>query len=134
MKLHTYLSFDGKTEEAFETYAAILGGKVTAVNRYRDTPAAAQVSSGAQDAVMHARLEIGDRVLMGSDAIPEYPYRPIVGAQVVIDLDDPSEAERIYAALSEGGRIELPLQETFWSRKFAMFVDRFGVPWMINCV
>ena len=70
---------------------------------------------------------------MGTDATPDFPYRGVQGAHVVLNVPDAAEAERVYAALSADGRIEMPLQETFWATRYGILVDRFGVPWMVNC-
>ncbi|MBV8455689.1 MAG: VOC family protein, partial [Acetobacteraceae bacterium] len=82
--------------------------------------------------IMHARLIIGDQVLMGSDGGGQC-QQPMAGFSVTISVDDPAEADRIYNALSEGGETRMPIQETFWARRFGMLTDRFGTPWMINC-
>ncbi len=133
MKLVTYLSFDGNTREALEFYAQVLGGKVIAMMQYGETPAAEHVSASAHQAIMHGCVEFGEYSLMGTDATPEHPYEGIKGASVVVALHDPSEAERIFSALSEGGEVTMPLMETFWAQRYGMFTDRFGVSWMVNC-
>jgi len=81
---------------------------------------------------MHGRMEIAGNVLMGGDA-PPGRFVPQAGFSVSLNIDDPAEAERVYAALSEGGSVHMTLQETFWAERFAMFADKFGIPWMINC-
>jgi PhnB protein len=81
---------------------------------------------------MHVRLEVGDSVLMGSDAPPDR-YKPPQGFSVNIAVEKPEEAERIFHALAEGGNVGMPLQQTFWAARFGMVVDRFGIPWMVNC-
>ena len=81
---------------------------------------------------MHATLNIGDQTLGGSDAPPDRFQTP-QGFYVAIALTDPTEAERIFAALAEGGRVDMDLQQTFWAKRFGMLSDRFGIPWMINC-
>jgi PhnB protein len=83
------------------------------------------------DKVMHISMQIDGQMLLGSDAPPPQFQRP-QGLRVCLDIEDVAHAERVYAALSEGGQIDMPLQETFWARDFAMFQDRFGTPWMIN--
>jgi PhnB protein len=133
MKLCTYLSFDGQTREALEFYAKVLRGKVTAMMKFGETPAAEHVAASARDSIMHGCVEFGNYMLMGTDATPEHPYKGIVGAQVVIALHDVNEAERIFGELSQGGEVTMPLMETFWARRYGMFTDRFGVSWMVNC-
>jgi PhnB protein len=81
---------------------------------------------------MHARLMVGDRILMGSDA-PSDRHEPMKGFSVTLGIDDPKDAERIFDALSEHGTVQMPIQKTFWAARFGMLVDQFGTPWMINC-
>lgn len=137
MHMNPYLSFDGTCEEAFGHYAKVLGGSVEAMMRYADAPAGEGPGEGcapdlSPEKIMHARLRLGDRVLMASDSPPGM-YRKPQGISVSLNLEDPKEAERIYAALSEGGQVMMALQETFWAQRFGMFTDRFGTPWMVNC-
>ena len=132
MQLNNYIVFDGRAEEAFKLYETALRGKIIAMFKHADTPAAAHVPADWQDKVMHISLQAGNSLLMGSDAPPDRYQKP-QGFPVNLQLDDPAEAERIFAALSEGGNISMPLQETFWAVRFGMFKDRFGIPWMINC-
>ncbi len=82
--------------------------------------------------IMHARLLVGDRVLMGSDVPPDQ-HQPAQGFSVTLRVDEPAEAERIFAALAQNATVQMPLQQTFWAIRFGMLVDRFGTPWMINC-
>ncbi len=133
MRWNPYLAFDGRCKEAFELYERCLGGKVVSMVRYVDTPAGEHMPPDTGDRIMHARLVLGDQVLMGCDAHPAMPYDGIRGNDVAINLTDADEAERLFAALSEGGTVQMPIGETFWCVRFAMFTDRFGVPWMINC-
>ena len=81
---------------------------------------------------MHAGFAVGDTILMGSDALPER-YQPPVGFSVSLDMKDPAEAERVFHTLAENGKVEMPIQQTFWSARFGMLTDQFGIPWMINC-
>jgi PhnB protein len=82
---------------------------------------------------MHARLVVGNQVLMGSDAHAGQPYEGVKGISVAVQVDTPDEAERLFKALSENGTIVMPIQETFWAVRFGMLTDQYGVPWMINC-
>ena len=82
--------------------------------------------------IMHARLTVGDRILMGSDAPPDR-YEPMKGFSVTLGVDDPKDAERVFHALSENGTVQMPIQKTFWATRFGMLVDQFGTPWMVNC-
>lgn len=134
MQLVTYLLFDGNAEEAFDFYARCLGGKVTRLSRFGEAPPEIPMPPEMRDKVMHIRLEVGDAVLMASDAMSSMgPYEPIKSCSVAIQLDAPAEAERIFHALAEGGTVQMPIGETFWSARFGMLVDRYGVPWMVNC-
>ncbi len=132
MQLVPYLGFNGTCEEAFKFYAKCLGGKIVAMSRFESAPAEAGMPAGLANLVMHARLLVGDAVLMGSDSPPDR-YQPGGGFNVAIQVDTPAEAERIFAALSEGGTVQMPIEETFWATRFGMLIDRFGTPWMINC-
>lgn len=132
MLLQPYLNFNGDCEAAFNFYAEVLGGRIETMMKNSDSPDAAQTPAGWQDKILHAYLTVGDAVLMASDAPPGMYSRP-QGVYVSIGLSDPAEAERIYNALAEGGTVQMPLEETFWAARFAMLIDRFGTPWMINC-
>ena len=132
MNVNPYLVFDGTCREAFEFYAKVLGGKIMAMMTHGDMPSDQPRPPEHRDKILHARMAIGDKLLMGSDASAER-YKPMQGFMVTLGIDDPAEAERVYDALSEGGNVEMPLTETFWAKKFGMLTDRFGTPWMINC-
>ena len=133
MRWNPHLTFDGRCREAFEFYERCLGGKVVALVGYADMPGAGDVPAALRGRVMHARLVLGDQVLMGCDAHPEMPYDGIRGCDVAVRVESPAEAERLFSALSEGGTVQMPIGETSWAARFGMLTDRFGVPWMINC-
>ncbi len=133
MKINAYLAFEDQCEAAFRFYAQCLGGTIEALNRFGDTPACSHVPESHRDRIMHARLIVGDQALMGSDSVPEHPYEGVKGCSIALNVDSVKEAERVFDALSEGGHVIMPLEKTFWAARFGMFVDRFGVPWMINC-
>jgi PhnB protein len=130
MKITPYLNFNGQCEEAFGVYEQVLGGKVVAKFTFGDSPMAKRYPDMAKK-IMHARLEIGDQIILGCDAPAEYFQQP-QGASVMLDLDDTVEAERVFRELAEGGTVKMPIQETFWAKRFGSIVDRFGTPWMIN--
>ena len=136
MKIVTSLSFQGQCREAFEFYAAVLGGRVTAAMPYGDAPPEMQVGDPDHRAwLMHCWLEVGDQALMGADMPPEWAPnigKPKNGFDVTLHTDDLAQARRWYEALSEGGQQIMPLAETFWSPGFGSLVDRFGIPWMVN--
>lgn len=133
MKINAYLSFDDQCEAALRFYAQCLGGTIETLTRFGDTPICDHVPDTHRDRIMHAHLVIGDQSLMASDSIPEYPHEGIKGCSIALNVDSVAEAERVFGALSEGGEIIMPLDKTFWSAAFGMFVDRFGVRWMVNC-
>ena len=132
MKIHTYLTFDGQCEAAFNYYAECLGGSLELM-RMGESPEAANVPEAFHDRVMHVCLTVGDQLLMASDSLPMHPYEGIKGCSISLQVGNVPEAERLYAALSAGGSVQMELQQTFWATLFAMFTDRFGVSWMINC-
>jgi PhnB protein len=132
MKLNPYLTFAGDCEEAFARYAAILGGTVGGTLRFGQAPDTDWVGADWRDKIMHSAVAFGDQVLMGSDAPPPM-YRKPQGTSVALQVDSDAEAERIYAALKEGGTVSMELQETFWASRFAMLEDRFAIRWIINC-
>ena len=132
MQMTTYLSFRGECEEAFRCYEATLGGRVGPIFRYLGTSLASQVPADWQDKVMHGSMTIGDQVLMAADVAPE-GYEEPKGISLSLQMNDTSEAERVFNELAKGGRIVLPLEKTFWAARFGMLVDRFGIPWLINC-
>jgi PhnB protein len=135
MRLNPYLVFNGQCEEAFKFYEKCLGGKIVAMITHAGTPAEAYVPPEWQKKIMHARMSVGEDVLMGSDAPPkgEGAYQPPSGMSVSLQIQDLAEAERVFKALSDKGTVRMPFAETFWAKGFGMFVDRFGIPWMINC-
>jgi PhnB protein len=132
MQLNPYLTFNGRCEAAFKFYEKVLGGKIEAMMTYGSSPMAEQTSPEWRNKIMHARLSIGDKILMASDAPPDR-YEAMKGIMVTLGVDDPGEAERIFRALSENATVQMPIQETFWARRFGMLVDQFGTPWMVNC-
>lgn len=132
MKLSTYLFFEGNCEEAFASYERILGGKLTVIP-YEGSPAEAPPGWGRK--VLHAALAFADgQMLMASDAPPGQSEGPMRSVSVSIAVEDNVEAERIFAALAEGGQVKMPIAETFWSQRFGMLTDRFGTSWMVSGV
>src|SRR5712692_1735667 len=132
MQLNPYLFFNGQCEAAFKFYERVLGGKIEAMLTHAGTPAEAQVPAEWRNKILHARLIVGGEVLMGSDAPPGRQEEP-KGFSVSVQVKDPADAERIFDALAEKGTVRMPIQKTFWATRFGMLVDRFGIPWMINC-
>jgi PhnB protein len=132
MKINPYLFFKGNCEEAFKLYADVLGGKIVAMLPHKGSPAEAQTPPEWQNKIMHARLDIGDQMIMASDAPPGH-QSPMSGFSISVDVPTPADAERVFAGLSKGGTVTMPLSETFFAKSFAMLTDRFGTPWMIIC-
>ncbi len=132
MDLVTYLGFDGNCEAAFGHYEKVLGGRILMMLRMADAPAGEPVKPGFENRIMHARLAVGDRLLMGGDTPMDHFSKP-QGFCAHIMVDGPAEAERIFRELGEGGTVTMPIAETFWARRFGMLIDRFGTPWMVNC-
>jgi len=132
MQVNPYLSFNGQCEAAFKLYEQVFGGQLGAMFRYAGTPMAHQVPTEWQDKVMHASVKVGGQVLMGGDVAPDR-YEAPKGFSLSIHLKDATEAERIFRELGQGGQAVMPLEKTFWAERFGMVIDRFGIPWMINC-
>lgn len=132
MKIHAYLNFDGRCAEAFRFYEQVLGGRIEFMQTFGESPMADETPPELRDFVMHVTLAVGDQVLMGSDAPPPHFEKP-QGFSVTVNIEEPADAERIFAALAEGGEVRMPLGKTFWAGRFGMLVDRFGTPWMVNC-
>lgn len=132
MQLNPYLTFNGQCAPAFKFYEQCLGGRIEMMMTHAESPAADQVPAGWREKIIHARLVVGDRVLMGSDAPPDR-YEAPKGFSMSLGVDSPAEAERIFRALSTKGTVTMPLQKTFFAASFAMLVDQFGIPWMIIC-
>jgi PhnB protein len=132
MQLQPYLYFSGECAAAFKVYEQCLGGKIEALLTYADGPAEQQVPAEWRTKILHARLVVGDAVLMASDAPPGRYQKP-QGFSVSIQISDPVKAESIFKELAAGGTVIMPYQETFWAPRFGMLVDRFGIPWMVNC-
>ena len=135
MKINPYLNFNGNCAEAFKFYVEVLHGKDLRIMTFRDMPPGQNMPplpEADKDKVMHARFTAGNTTIMGSDPPGTYYSKPS-GFAVSIVVDTPEEAERIFAALSDGATIGMPIAETFWARRFGMLTDRFGTPWMVNC-
>lgn len=130
MIVQTYLYFDGCCAEALEFYRKTLGAEVTLLMHYKDSPDPAMCSPGTMDKVMHASFRLGDATLMASDGRCEGKPK-FEGFSVSLRVASSDEAERLFAALGEGGQVLMPLMETFFSPRFGMVADRFGVPWMV---
>ena len=137
MKIVTSLSFQGQCREAFEFYARVLGGEITAAMPYGDGPPDMPVPPHYKDWLMHCWMEVGDQAIMGADMDVEWAPdidKPKNGFDVSLHTSDKAEAQRWFDALVEGGRATMPFGETFWSPGYGGLIDRFGVPWMVNTI
>jgi len=139
-RVSTYLNFPGNTEQAFEFYRSVFGGSFNGpVHRMGDAPAAPgqpPLSEADKQLVMHIELPIlGGHVLMGTDAPESMGFKLVAGNNVHINLetDTRAQTDQLFAGLSAGGTVEMPLQDMFWGSYFGSLRDRFGVQWMFNC-
>ena len=130
MKLYTYLNYGGNCEQAFRFYEEHLGGKITFMMRHGQVPDPSGVAPEWKDAILHARMTLGETELLGADVTPDR-FQPMRSAYRTLIVDSSPEAERIYGLLSEGGQIFMKMEETFFAYRFAMLRDRFGTSWMI---
>lgn len=150
--LTPYLSFDGNTREAFGFYEQALGGRIRAMIRFADLPSQAAGNTAAEaaeirsadgvgasgaapggDSIMHACFDLpGGAMLFAGDAPPGVPWQPMQGTVLALQFDTVAEATRAFDALSQGGRVTMPLAPAFWARAFGMLEDRFGVGWAVN--
>ena len=125
------LVFNGECDAAFTLYRQCLGGTVTRLT-WGDSPMADQAPADWRDKILHATLTVGATAFSGGDVLPG-AYETPQGFQLQLDLDDVAAAERIFTRLADGGQITVALQQTFWAQRFGAVVDRFGIPWGINC-
>lgn len=132
MKLNPYLNFNGQCEAAFKFYEKALDGKILFSMTWGEMPGAEQFPAEYHKRIMHATLGVGDQRLMGADSPPD-SYQEPKGISVSIHVEGVAEAERVFNALAENGKVTMPFQQTFWSPGFGMCVDQFGIPWMVNC-
>ena len=132
MRLNPYLSFNGQCETAFKFYEKCLGGKIVMMMRYGESPMAEQTPPDFRNRIMHVTMDIGGHILQGAD-VPPQRYEKPQGVFLSLSIQSVDDSERIFAALSDKGTVQMPLQQTFWARRFGMLIDQFGTPWMINC-
>jgi PhnB protein len=132
VQMNPYLSFKGDCEAAFKTYERCLGGQLGMLFRYGGTPLADQVPPDWSEKIMHGSLTVGDQVMMGGD-VAQDRYEEPKGFSMSLHIKGTADAERIFHELAGGGRIVMPLEKTFWAARFGMLVDRFGIPWLVNC-
>jgi PhnB protein len=130
MQVQPYLFFDGRCEEAIEYYRKALGAEVSILMRFKECPDRAHIPPGGEDKVMHSCFRIGETAVMASDG--QCSGRPsFQGFSLSLTASDEAHAERLFAVLSDGGQVQMPLAKTFFSPRFGMVADRFGVSWMV---
>ena len=132
MTMNPYLSFRGDCEAAFKYYEQHLGGEMGGMFRYGGTPLSDSVPDDWPDKIMHGSITIGGQILQAADGAPG-SYETPQGFSLTLQITSAADAERMFDALADGGHVRLPLEKTFWAERFGMVVDRFGVPWIINC-
>jgi len=132
MQIQPYLFFDGRCEEALEFYRSALGAEVTMLMRFKESPEPPQcpLPPGAEDKIMHSSFRIGETTAMASDGLCQ-GQPSFQGFSLSLTVPNETEADRLFAALAEGGQVQMPLAKTFFSPRFGMVADRFGVSWMI---
>ena len=140
-RLNPYLHFDGNTEEVFNFYRSVFGGEFAMVKRFGevpgcdDMPEGSKISASDKEKIMHIALPLGDEnVLMGTDRLESMRHEMIKGNDFSLSLsaDSREEADRIFAGLADGGKVEMPLADAFWGAYFGMLEDKFGVSWMVS--
>jgi len=131
-QLNAYLSFDGQCAEAMNFYAEVLGGKLDALVTYGDMPGDQPCAASHAGRIMHAKLTHPDFVLMGGDTPPGVLFEGMKGVMMTLTYDSVADAKRVFAALTEGGAVTMPLGETFWTEAFGMVTDRYGTGWGVN--
>lgn len=132
MKVEPYLFFNGCCEEALNFYVKALGAEITLLMRCKESPEPLELPPGSEEKVMHANLRIGDSNLMASDGMCA-ALKPFSSFSLAVSAPTTERAAAWFAALGEGGKVDMPLQKTFWARSFGMLTDRFGVSWMVSC-
>ena len=136
-KVYPYITFNGNCEEAFNHYRSVFGGEFQYLGRFKDVPAndSRAFPPGNDNKIMHISLPVNDTMLMGCDNPDVNGKEVIVGGNISlsINLNDKTEAERLFNGLSKGGQVKMPLEATFWGAYFGIVTDRFGIQWLINC-
>ena len=134
MPVLTYLSFNGNCREALDFYRSVFGGKYVRIQTFGDGPPDMDVPDSDRGKIMHATLTIGDGVIMGSDMPSNFGPPPVVGNNFSLSYPTQSreETDELFAKMSEGGKVTMPLQEMFWGAYFGACTDRFGINWQFN--
>lgn len=135
LNVNPYLNFNGNTEEAFNFYKSVFGGEFITLMRFKDMPEGEKMPPDAQNKIMHAALPISkNTILMATDALESLGQKLTAGNNFYISLETETkdEAGKIFKKLSDGGKIEMPIQDQFWGAYFGSFADKFGVQWMVS--
>jgi len=133
MQFHPYLTFDGNCAQAMSFYHRVLGGELETMMKMKDAPQQCdQMPPGSEELIMHACLVLDGSMLMASDNMPGQPYAGMNGFSVAMTYPTADAAREVFEALAEGGKVTMPLGETFWAEAFGAVTDRFGAPWLIN--
>jgi PhnB protein len=130
MQVQPYLNFNGRCEEALAFYGKALGAKIEMVMHFKDSPDPAMVSPGSENKVMHSSFRVGDAIVLASDGQCQGETN-FQGISLTLTVPNEAEAEQRFGALSDGGQVQMPLTKTFFSPRFGMVADRFGVTWMV---
>jgi PhnB protein len=136
MRIEPYLFFNGRCEEAVEFYKKALGAEVLMLMRFKDSPEpqpAGMIPPGSENKIMHVSLRVGETTVMASDGHCTGQSN-FQGFSLSITAADEADADRKFTALADGGQVQMPLAKTFWSPRFGMVADRFGVGWMVSVV
>ena len=133
-KLNSYLNFDGTAEAAFNFYKSVFGGEFSGVHKMGDAPGTENFSEESKNKIMHISLPIGQDLLMASDIFLEMGQKLIKGNTNYVSIfpDSREEAKELFDRLSEGGTVEMPIEDQFWGDYYGSFIDKFGIGWMIN--
>lgn len=135
LRINPYLNFAGNTEEAFKFYKSVFGGEFAVLQRFKDTPEAGRVPEKEKEMIMHVALPVGaGTTLMATDALESMGHKLNVGnnIQLSVEADSKNEVDKIFKGLSAGGKVTMPLADTFWGAYFGMVTDKFGVQWMVS--
>lgn len=130
LKLDIYLNFKGNCKEAFQFYEKHIGGKITVMQTFNQSPGHTNIPEGWETKILHARIEIGNSVVMGADIPSAEPMR---SAYITLRSKSFEEIEKIYKIFTDGGQIFMKMEQTFFAKRFAMLRDKFGTSWMLLC-
>jgi PhnB protein len=136
VNINPYLNFNGNTEEAFNFYKSVFGGDFSIVQRFEGTPGSDKLPAADLNKIMHISLPLPNgNILMGTDFLESMGHKLNAGNNfsLSISTDTKEEADKIFNALSAGGRVDQPMTDMFWGTYFGMFADKFGIQWMVNC-